>query len=126
MKYQLPSSSHFGFEAFQSFRWPCFFYPPLRSNHKEDHGSTWRIHFCSVKGLDILVKLHLLNCIKYMVLFPIIMKKLWYFFLLYRKMYKKEKVPMWYFFLRKKYHTPLGTFSHRYFFLVFNETSSIL
>ena len=50
------------------------------------------------------------DCFNYkvhMVLFPII----------YGKKYQLEKVPIWYFFLRKKYHTPFSTFSHWYFFL---------
>ena len=54
-----------------------------------------------------------------MILFPITIEILWYFFLFFRKMYQQEKVTIWYFFLRKKYHTPLGTFSYWYFFLVF-------
>ena len=41
-------------------------------------------------------------------------------------MYKNEKLSIWYFFLRKKYHTPSGTFSCWYFFLVFVMTKGVL
>ena len=54
-----------------------------------------------------------LNCIKYTT------NSIWYFFLLLLKYYGTFSYYLGKCTNRKKYHTPLGTFSYWYFFLVF-------